>query len=460
MAAWREDMAALQDPDRDPIQPQYLIGVVDRLAGDDAIPTCGSGTIATWAARHWTIRGQRQFYLSGNLASMAPGLPYAMAAQLAFPGRQCIAFIGDGGLAMLMVELDTAARYELSITVVVNNNASLGQIESEQVALGYPEYGVRFDHTIDFARVAGACGAGERSTPVPRRERRRLNAPGRCENEIMACLRFAGTCRASTGSARPVVASHRGIRTRPSWRHSWTCSPTARRGLRLSEATGPAGGAAPATRRALGDQMPAMQMKKLRFGLLVVVAACAILAAGLASLASASSKVVGHVYVNDNTVGVNTIGAFDRHADGTLTPTPGSPFAAGGAGTGTGLASQGSLQPSGDGRHLLAVDAGSNQVSVLRIRRDGSLKPVGGGPVSSNGVNPVSIAVHGRLVYVANAGTATSAGGTNYSGFELNAGGHLRRSARPSRSRTPPSRAMCCSALMAASSSAHGWRPR
>jgi 6-phosphogluconolactonase len=172
--------------------------------------------------------------------------------------------------------------------------------------------------------------------------------------------------------------------------------------------------------------MPSMQLKKVRFGLLVVVAVCAVLAVGAASPASASSKVVGHVYVNDNTAGVNTIGAFDRHADGTLTPMPGSPFVAGGAGTGTGLASQGSLQQSSDGGYLLAVDAGSNQISVLRIRRDGSLKPVGGGPVSSNGVNPVSIAVHGRLVYVANAGTATSNGGTNYTGFTLDTGGLLR----------------------------------
>jgi hypothetical protein len=159
MAAWREDMEALESPDRDPIQPQYLMAVVDRLAGDDAILTCDSGTIATWAARHWRIRGHRRFYLSGNLATMACGLPYAIAAQWAFPGRQCIAFVGDGGLAMLMAELDTAVRYDLPITVVVDNNASLGQIEWEQVVLGYPEYGVRYDRSIDFAQVAQACGA-------------------------------------------------------------------------------------------------------------------------------------------------------------------------------------------------------------------------------------------------------------------------------------------------------------
>lgn len=154
------------------------------------------------------------------------------------------------------------------------------------------------------------------------------------------------------------------------------------------------------------------------------VAASAAFMAGAA--AAAPSAVVGHVYVNDNTGGVNTVAGFDRHADGTLTPMTGSPFVAGGVGTGKGLASQGALQLSSDGHYLLAVDAGSNQVSVLRIKSGGSLKKVGGGPVASNGVNPVSIAVHGQFVYVANAGTATSTGGTNYTGFVLNPGGHLR----------------------------------
>ncbi len=120
--------------------------------------------------------------------------------------------------------------------------------------------------------------------------------------------------------------------------------------------------------------------------------------------------------------GSNTIGAFDRHADGSLSPLAGSPFAAGGAGTGAGLASQGALQLSSDGRYLIAVDAGSNQISVLRIRPDGSLKLVPGGVVSSGGPTPVSVAVHDNLVYVANAGAV----GPNYTGFTLNRGGHLR----------------------------------
>ena len=161
-----------------------------------------------------------------------------------------------------------------------------------------------------------------------------------------------------------------------------------------------------------------MKLLRLAIPLALAAAAFAVVAAG----ASAASSVVGHVYVNDNTAGTNTIAAFDRHADGTLTPIAGSPFTTGGAGTGQSIGAQGALQQTSDGRYLLAVDAGSNQISVLRIGPDGSLKTVGGGSVSSGGNEPLSIAVHNNLVYVANAG----AGGSNYTGFTLNPGGHLR----------------------------------
>jgi 6-phosphogluconolactonase len=127
------------------------------------------------------------------------------------------------------------------------------------------------------------------------------------------------------------------------------------------------------------------------------------------------------VYLDDNTTVANTIAAFDRHADGSLTTLPGSPFNAGGAGTGSGLASQGAIQTTDDGRFLVAVDAGSNQVSVLRIKRDGSLKPVPGGVVSSGGSLPVSVTIHRDLAYVANAAD----GGSNYTGFRLGEQGSL-----------------------------------
>ncbi len=158
MDEWWEKMGALESIAHDPIQPQHLMKVIDRLASDDAILTSDSGTIATWAARHFDIRARRAFYLSGNLATMAPGLPYAIAAQLAYPGRQCIAFVGDGGLAMLMAEFATACRYQLPVKVIVNNNGELGQILWEQLVLGFPEFGVRFQQRLDFAPWAEACG--------------------------------------------------------------------------------------------------------------------------------------------------------------------------------------------------------------------------------------------------------------------------------------------------------------
>jgi 6-phosphogluconolactonase len=152
---------------------------------------------------------------------------------------------------------------------------------------------------------------------------------------------------------------------------------------------------------------------------LAIAAAAAIAVPASASASQGASPVVGHVYVNDNTTGTNTIGAFDRHADGSLTAMPGSPFAAGGAGTGKGMASQGALQFSSDGRFLIAVDAGSNQISVVRVRPDGSLRLVR--VVWSGGTVPDSVAVSGDLVYVANSG----AGDSNYTGFRLGFNGRL-----------------------------------
>ncbi len=133
------------------------------------------------------------------------------------------------------------------------------------------------------------------------------------------------------------------------------------------------------------------------------------------------SPVVGHAYVNDNTAVSNTVAGFDRHADGSLTPISGSPFSVGGAGLGAGLPSQGAIQLSSDGRYLLAADAGSNQISMARVGFSGVPQPIGA-PVFSGGVEPLSIAVSGNLVYVANAGASAP----NITGFILAPNGSLK----------------------------------
>jgi 6-phosphogluconolactonase len=172
---------------------------------------------------------------------------------------------------------------------------------------------------------------------------------------------------------------------------------------------------------------PASAMRLLtrtRPGLILLGLAAAAATVAVPTSASAStvtSPVVGYTYVDGNTAPANTIDGFARHADGSLTPLAGSPFTAGGAGLGSGLASQGAIQATSDGRYLLAVDAGSNQVSVLRITANG-VPVLVGQPVSSGGITPVSVAASPfGLVYVANQGN----GGSGYSGFRLHRDGRL-----------------------------------
>ncbi len=142
-----------------PIKPQVIADAVSEELNDHAIVSVDSGTNTVWAARHIKIRKGMKFSVSGTLASMACGLPYAIAAQIAYPERQCIAFVGDGGFTMLMGEFATAVQYNLPIKVIIIKNNTLGMIRWEQMAfLGNPEFGVEFT-PIDFTKFAEACGA-------------------------------------------------------------------------------------------------------------------------------------------------------------------------------------------------------------------------------------------------------------------------------------------------------------
>ena len=159
MAKWRELMAARVHREDVPLKPQVVADALNDLLADDAIISTDSGTITTWAARHINIKRGQLFSCSGNLATMAPGLPYAIAAKIAYPSRQSVAFVGDGGFTMLMGEFATAVKYRLPIKVVIVKNNVLGMIKWEQmVFLGNPEYGVELE-PIDFVRFAESCGA-------------------------------------------------------------------------------------------------------------------------------------------------------------------------------------------------------------------------------------------------------------------------------------------------------------
>jgi pyruvate dehydrogenase (quinone) len=158
MKDWWELMEKRATRPEKPMKPQVVAWELGKRLRNDAIVSCDSGTIATWWARHILARRGQMHTLSGNLATMAPGLPYTIAAQVAFPSRQCVAFVGDGGFSMLMADFVTAVKYKLPIKVVIIKNNTLGQIKWEQmVFLGNPEYGVDLQ-PIDFAAFAHACG--------------------------------------------------------------------------------------------------------------------------------------------------------------------------------------------------------------------------------------------------------------------------------------------------------------
>ena len=159
MKAWRELMDERATRMDSPMKPQVLAHELGRRLDADAIVACDSGTIATWWARHIPARRGQMHSLSGNLATMAAGLPYAIAAQVAYPDRQVVAFVGDGGFSMLMAEIATCVKYQLPVKVVIVKNDTLGQIKWEQIVfLGNPEYGCELQ-PMDFALFARACGA-------------------------------------------------------------------------------------------------------------------------------------------------------------------------------------------------------------------------------------------------------------------------------------------------------------
>jgi pyruvate dehydrogenase (quinone)/pyruvate oxidase len=159
MGQWWELMQERGTRPELPMKPEVVAWELGKALRDDAIVASDSGTVSTWFARHMKAREGQMYSLSGTLASMANGLPYAIAAQLAYPERQVVAFVGDGGFSMLMGELATAVKYRLPIKIVIIKNNSLGQIRWEQmVFLGNPEYGCDLQ-PIDFAAFARACGA-------------------------------------------------------------------------------------------------------------------------------------------------------------------------------------------------------------------------------------------------------------------------------------------------------------
>jgi len=140
-----------------PLHPQYVARVVDRLAAEDAVFTADVGSPVVWAARYLTMNGKRRLIGSFNHGSMANALVHGIGAAALDPERQVVALAGDGGLTMLMGELITLTQNKLPVKLVVFNNSSLNFVELEMKAAGFVNFGTGLSNP-DFAAVAEALG--------------------------------------------------------------------------------------------------------------------------------------------------------------------------------------------------------------------------------------------------------------------------------------------------------------
>ena len=140
-----------------PIRPQYVARKLDEVAADDAIFTVDVGTPVIWAARYLTMNGRRRLLGSFNHGSIANGLPQAIGAQIACPGRQVVTLCGDRGIPLLMGDLLSLRHLDLPVKMVVFNNGSLGFVEPRVNAAGLATPAVE-PVSLDFAKIAEGVG--------------------------------------------------------------------------------------------------------------------------------------------------------------------------------------------------------------------------------------------------------------------------------------------------------------
>ncbi len=160
------DELAVNDRDRTPIRPEYVAGLADQLAADDAVFTVDVGSPVVWAARYLRMNGRRRLIGSFNHGTMANALPHAIGAQTAYRNRQVVALAGDGGLTMLFGELVTLIQNRLPVKVIVFNNSSLNFVELEMKAAGIVTFGTDLINP-NFANVAQAMGIFGRRVEQP-----------------------------------------------------------------------------------------------------------------------------------------------------------------------------------------------------------------------------------------------------------------------------------------------------
>jgi pyruvate dehydrogenase (quinone) len=148
----------VKDPGKpNAIHPEFVVSIINELAAKDTIFTVDTGMCCVWAARYIEGTGKRKMLGSFNHGSMANAVPQAIGAALACPGKQVIAFCGDGGLSMMMGDLMTIIQYKLPVKIIVFNNRTLGMVKLEMEVAGIPDLETEMMNP-DFTKIAEAMG--------------------------------------------------------------------------------------------------------------------------------------------------------------------------------------------------------------------------------------------------------------------------------------------------------------
>jgi acetolactate synthase-1/2/3 large subunit len=168
IAGWKEKHPIGYKNSTTIIKPQFVIQKLRELSDEDAIISTDVGQHQMWTAQFFQFNKPRTLLTSGGLGTMGYGLPAAMGAQAAFPGRQVITICGDGGVQMNIQEMATLVQNKLPVKIVILNNNFLGMVRQWQELFFDKRYSSTcMELPIDFVKLADAYGAKGFSTAKP-----------------------------------------------------------------------------------------------------------------------------------------------------------------------------------------------------------------------------------------------------------------------------------------------------
>jgi acetolactate synthase I/II/III large subunit len=157
--AWRAEHPLGYDRYTNIVKPEYVIESMAQMADPDAIIGVDVGQHQMWAAQFYNFRQPRTWLSSSGLGTMGYGFPAALGAQMAFPDRQVIVFVGDGGFQMTLNDLATMVQYRVPVKIAVLNNRSLGMVRQWQEIFFEKRYcDIDLNFSPDFVKLAESYG--------------------------------------------------------------------------------------------------------------------------------------------------------------------------------------------------------------------------------------------------------------------------------------------------------------